>query len=293
MPHLLTQTEFDTAAAAWLAFIGRASAGEVQALFQTRPTHKHEHHPRQYQTYVRFDLATTIPYLLSTVGIAQVAARFVLVTSPSEIVPAPPRFRVVLYATDQLGGRISAYYLGDSEYHLILPTPKPTPKPGPTPPDAGYDVDPMQGLVPFSLISNWLTAWVTAATHQHLKPAMFATSSYGPLQGYVFEIGDFMDQLFSAPERGSTQLYLNFGLKTYFPAHPEKLTEPAQTFGLVVRLYTPTAPPPPKAGDTSAAIEAEQRSVADLLLGAAAYVSGTDGSESGPSYDMAQPYPPG
>jgi hypothetical protein len=255
MPHLLTQTEFDTVAAAWLAFIGGASADAVQALFQTSQGRE-----RQYQTYVRFDLAETVPLLLSTVGIARVAARFVLVDVASEAGPVEPRFRVVLYATDQLGGRISAYYLGDSEYHLIPPKPKLSLAPSATQDDA----DPVQGRVPFSLITNWLTAWTTAVQQQHLKPAIFATSSYGPLQGYVFELDDFIDQLFLTPGYSQTQLYLNFDLKTYFPAYPEKLKEPAQTFGLVVRLYAP-------AKDTDVA----------------------GGTESGPSYDMAAPVPPG
>jgi hypothetical protein len=72
----------------------------------------------------------------------------------------------------------------------------------------------------------------------------------------------------------ATLLYLNFGLKSYFPAYPETLTDPAQTFGLVVRLYFP----PPK-GLEGTAIGTD---------------GGTDGgTESGPSYDVAKPYPPG
>jgi hypothetical protein len=78
-----------------------------------------------------------------------------------------------------------------------------------------------------------------------------------------------MDQLFTAraslTQAAATQLRLNFGLKTYFPAYPEALTTPVQTFGLVVRLLRPNI-------DTD----------------------GTDGgTESGPSYDIAISYPPG
>lgn len=257
MPTILTQTEFDAAATAWATFIGKASASDVQALFQTGTGPA-----RQYQTFVSFDLADTIPLLLSTVGIARVAARFVLAApSPSGVLPAAPRFRVVLYATDQLGGRISAYYQGQAAFRtVVLPTLPPTL------PHLAEDMLSVQGLVPFSLIKNWLTAWGEAAVKQHLSPAMFATGSYGPLQGYVFELGDFMDQLFSAPGRGATMLFLNFGLKSYYPAQPEGLAAPAQTFGLVVRLYTPGKTP----DDTGAA----------------------GGTESGPSYDLAQASPP-
>lgn len=262
MSTRLTQTEFDVAATAWTAFIGNAKLNDVQNLFQLlppKPTKPPE--PIQYQTFVSFDLADTIPQLLSTVGIRQVMARFVL--APPNTPAGTPRFGIVLYATDSQGGRISAYYQGDSNYHVIPQPELEFTSPTLQAPDAP------QGLVPFSLISNWLNAWVTAAKAQKLSPAQFATH-YGPLQGYNFELGDFMDQLFMTTdkkhERVATHLHLNFGLKTYFPAYPEALTTPVQTFGLVVRLFW------------------ESTDVED----------GTDDVyQGGSSYDMSVSFPPG
>ncbi|RZK23638.1 MAG: hypothetical protein EOO56_04400 [Hymenobacter sp.] len=245
MEQRLTQSEFDAVASAWAAFLNRASPAEVQALF-----HSGSPESRLYQTSVRFDLTTTITELLSTVGIGRVLVRFVLLppAGPGEPVPAPPRFRLVLYAADQLGGRISAYYQSDAAWQEIKPK----------------DPADYQGLVPYNLIKNWLNAWVTVATKRQLNAAMFATK-YGPLQGYDFELSDFMDSLFPTKSFDNQHLYIRFGLKTYYPAYPEKLKEPVQTFGLVVRLYSPQGSEDMEGSDDT----------------------------GGPSYDLAQAYPPG
>jgi hypothetical protein len=248
MEKILTQSEFDTVAAAWTNFIQGASPAEVQALFQARaPT------INQYQVSASFSLAGTtaapsyLVALLSTPGIAQVAARFVLLppTDADADKPAAPRFRLVLYAADQRGARLSAYYQSDATWQTILPQ-EPTA---------------VGGLVPYNLIKGWLNGWATAATTQQLRPALFATA-YGPLQGYNFDLGDFLDPLFAAKTFTDQRLFIRFGLKAYYPAYPEILAAPAQTFGLVVRLYSPS-----KEADS------------DEL--------------SGPSYDMSKPYPPG
>jgi hypothetical protein len=248
MEKVLTQVEFDTAAAAWATFIQTASLSEVQALFQAGNSKN-----RLYQTSASFDLTGTatdpsyLAALLSTPGIAQVMVRFVLLP-PAELgaaTPAAPRFRLVLYAADLRGGRLSAYYQSDATWQEIKPA----------------QLTEFQGLVPYNLIKGWLNAWAAAATAQQLRSTLFATS-YGPLQGYNFDLGDFLDPLFAAKSFTGQRLFLRFGLKTYYPAYPEGLAAPAQAFGLVVRLYSPSEE--------------------------------TDGEElSGPSYDVAKPYPPG
>ncbi|MFD1871470.1 hypothetical protein [Hymenobacter bucti] len=247
MYTLLTQAEFDTYAAAWAQFISRDGAGEVQRLFQ--PAGKLR------QTHVSFDLVDSLVPLLSTVGLRRVAARFVLL--PAEVAGDSPRFRVVLFATDALGGRISAYYLGAAAWVAAPKT------------DELLSED-AAGLVSFNLAKVWLRAW--AAPQQQLGPRLFGTA-YGPLQGYTFELSDFMDPLFPAqqpapPAPGMVfSLRLYFSLKSYYPAYPENLEQPHQTFGLVGRLF----PPVGKVTDDDDA-------------------SGTTG---GSSYDMAQPNPPG
>jgi hypothetical protein len=146
----LTQTEFDVMATAWTAFIDSANPNQMQNLFQLLPLESAK--SAKYQTFVSFDLTDTITQLLSTVGIRQVMARFVLMPNT----PAgTPRFRIVLYAADERGGRISAYYQGDSDYHDVPPSTEATDLQDPAAP---------QGQVPFSLISNWLKAWCRATT---------------------------------------------------------------------------------------------------------------------------------
>ncbi len=250
MGKILTQSEFDAVSSAWTSFIERSSPSEVQALFQTAKGTS-----QRYQTSVSFDLtgtATSPSYLaalLSTPSLAQVMARFVLLPpaepEPSTSTPAAPRFRVVLYAADLRGGRLSAYYQSDAAWQEIKPA----------------QLDNFQGLVPYNLIKGWLNAWVAVATAQQLRPALFSTA-YGPLQGYNFDLGDFLDPLFAAKSFTGQRLFIRFGLKTYYPAYPENLAAPAQAFGLVVRLYSPSD-------------EAD----ADELRG--------------PSYDLALQVPPG
>jgi len=249
MEKVLTQSEFDAVAVAWTNFIQRASAAEVQALFQAGAPATN-----QYQVSASFDLAGTptdpsfLVAMLSTPGIAQVLVRFVLLppTEPGADTPAPPRFRLVLYAADERGARLSAYYQSNATWQTILP---------PQLTDGG-------GLVPYNLIKGWLNGWANAAAKQQLQPTMFVTTGFGPLQGYNFDLGDFLDPLFAAKTFTGQQLFLRFGLKTYYPAYPENPATLAHTFGLVVRLYSPS--------------------------------EGADGDKtSGPSYDMSKPYPPG
>jgi hypothetical protein len=247
MEKILTQSEFDTIAGAWTTFIQGASPTEVQALFQAASPATN-----QYQLSASFSLAGTatnpsyLVAMLSTPGIAQVAVRFVL--PPAEAgagTPAAPRFRLVLYAADQRGARLSAYYQSDATWQTIAP----------------QQLTAIGGLVPYNMVKGWLNGWAIAATTQQLRPALFATA-YGPLQGYNFDLGDFLDPLFAAKTFTDQRLFLRFGLKTYYPAYPENLAAPAQTFGLVVRLYSPS----------------EEADGAEL---------------SGPSYDMSLQVPPG
>ena len=254
MSAILTQVEFDRYAAAWAQFIDRAASDEVERLFQAKG--------KLRQNYVSFDLTDSIVNLLSTVGIRKVVARFVLL--PTDVADDNPRFRVVLYAADGLVGRISAYYLGATVW---VAAPKADEQFAEPLPGEGA------GQVAFSVAKFWLQAWATPKPTDpqlevRLSPLMFMTS-YGPLQGYTFELSDFMGPLFiPAPKAGTTEvlaLRLYFGLKSYYPAYPENLEHPHQTFGLVVRLF--------------------KLDIKDT--------DGTGGSDTGgPSYDMAQSNPP-
>ena len=217
MSELITQVEFEKYAAAWARFRGRAAQHpeRLQALFTKLGT---EGLPPSYQANVTFDVVTAITPLVSTVGIAGVMASFVLL--PKAACEGLPRFRVVLSAVDALGGRISAYYLGDATWYA---PPKSYSEP------AGDKHTHLRaataGPVPYNLIRGWVLDWAAAALAHRLDPTMFATH-YGPLAGYRFELSDFLNPLFTAGTFDSKLLQVNLGLKSYYPAYPDSPPRP-------------------------------------------------------------------
>ena len=298
MSILLTQAEFEHRAAAWADLLQRASLAELQQLFEP------DGQPRQ--TYVSFDLATTITSLLSTVGIAGVNLRFVL-HHPSHHGEQTAdherrRFGIALYATDALGGRISTYFLNDPEpapATVTAPTEHKTLEEiksghetatyGVAATDDGADAS---GQVPFNLVKKWINNWQSAP---QLSTAMFQTH-YGPLQGYNFQLSDFVDPLFQAKTFVQNTLRVIFDLKAYYPAYPERQAQPTQTFGVVLRLY----PPVPVSqqvveemvnlvGKNSLSEYGQQA----LKLTIERLMTASSASEGGSSFDMSQTYPPG
>jgi hypothetical protein len=263
LPTLLAQPEFDKYAAAWARFLNRAARHpeRLQALFAKIGI---DGLPPSYQANTTFDVRNAITPLVSTVGIAGVMASFVLL--PKKDCEGQPRFRVVLSALDALGGRISAYYLGDATWYA--------------PPDS-YEKSTgdshlhlraaTAGPVPYNLIRGWVLDWAAAALGQQLDPAMFGTH-YGPMAGYRFELSDFLNPLFTAGTFGGKLLQVNLGLKSYYPAYPDSPPHLAQTVGLVVRLYSG-----PEPGDPVTMMDGKD--------------GGSEGG--GPSYDMGVSSPPG
>lgn len=225
----------------------------------------------QRLTFASFDFQNVV-WLVSTVGARQIKAQFVLVpeqrTADGE--HAPAYFSVVLYAVDSLGGRISAYYLGSNVFTTV--SEKPTAEAGYAAPDSSAKEDANSGSpVAFDLAKTWLTNW----TNQKKISSELFTSNYGPLQGYTFELGDFMDPLFYSQKFGKTQeLHVCFALHEYYAAFPKKNTPKlTSTFGVVLRFYGTV---PLKGYD-------------DKLVHAHSAVE-----EAGqPFYDLSTPNPPG
>lgn len=297
MSTILTQAEFEHRAASWADLLQRASLAELQHLFEP------DGQPRQ--TYVSFDLATTITSLLSTVGIAGVSLRFVLHHPHHHHEPAGghkhPRFGIVLYATDALNGRISTYYLNDPE-----PTPAAAPTEDKTFEGNGPDAETgtysavetgAAGQIPFNLVKKWIDNWKNAP---QLSAAMFQTY-YGPLQGYDFKLSDFIDPLFQAKTFAQNTLRVIFDLKTYYPAYPERQAQPTQTFGLVLRLYPPV-PVAQQVVEKILNLVLEKNPVSDdsqdlwkLIIERSATGShaADPGGGGGSSFDMSVPIPPG
>jgi len=272
---ILSQNQFGRYAQAWVK-----AAGSGKHL----PEAFHQDGCERLQ-YASFDFQTIV-WLVSTVGTRQIKAQFVLVPAnqDDEGKHTPAYFSIVLYAVDAMGGRISAYYLGDNTF-----TPSPKPTTGLTTTDkesfelglTGHSaqVGSFGGPVAFDLVKKWLTNW----TDQPTITRHFFSSNYGPLQGYSFELDDFMDPLFYSQKFGATQvLHVGFALHEYhaaFPKHDEQTL--TRTFGLVLRVYGSTETP-----DASAGTEAKFTTWG--------YVTDAPGDEPGqPFYDLSHPYPPG
>ncbi|RZK62153.1 MAG: hypothetical protein EOO59_03290 [Hymenobacter sp.] len=255
MSTLLSQDDFAKYAAKWSTFIAKAKPEKLRKLFQKDDG--------QAQLFISFDLPTVIIPLLSTVGIAMVRTRFVRLPAGHDA----PRFGVAVYAADSQGGRISAYYLGTSQWQDTAPQLKSCaimPKLS-----AGHPRDEIHtelnqltgtgnenssGIVPFNLAKGWICDWCWAVSEQRLDPAMF-TTSYGWLLGYDFQLDDFLDPLFQMSNPQLSTVRAVFGLKRYYPAYPENLDRPAYTFELVIRPYSPAF----DSGDLSAKLPTAQR----------------------------------
>lgn len=199
IPTILTPEQFEQYAAEWQKIASDAGGPALAQCFGA-PGHGR-------QTYATLPIQHLV-WLVSTVGIVFVKTRFLAIARGGH----PAHFALALFATDAAGKRLSAYYLAEAE--------------------AAPDTQQLHATqVPHDLVKTWLHHW-TAATA--VTPALFATG-YGPLQGYTFEVGDFLEPLFAAQPFGDQTLRISFGLHEYYPAEGPL----AQTFGLVLRLHDP------------------------------------------------------
>ncbi|MBF9221181.1 hypothetical protein [Hymenobacter ruricola] len=164
----------------------------------------------QRVAYATFSIQRIIE-LVSAVGVRRIKARFVLLPVQTD---EQYRFSLVLFASDDDNRQLTAFYLPDA---MAAPFPS-----LPTEP------------VPGGLAGLWEANWLGADT---LTTAMF-TTSYGPLEGYNFEIDDFLAPLFTdTADYTDQQIRLKLGLHQYVAAGA---TSPSQTFGLVVRRFDPS-----------------------------------------------------
>ncbi|MDO7851683.1 hypothetical protein [Hymenobacter convexus] len=202
-PGLLSQDEFNQYAADWLSLVGQPDSPTLPGVFQTEAGDR--------VLYVSFPISRVVE-LVSAVGAQQVKARFVLLPAGGQ-----KKFSLVLFAADdtqQAEGRKSAYYLAEPSWTSA----------------AGSQLG---EAVPDSLAAVWLNNWQSAAG---VAPALFATPD-GPLEGYNFDLKDFVKPLFTDQPYDKQEIRLWLGLHNYYsPANLDSLT---QTFGLVVRRYDP------------------------------------------------------
>lgn len=211
--HIISQQHYTDYTNAWADFVKTANADELTSLL--RPT------AGQYLPCVSLPCEPLI-WLLSTMGMQQVKARFALLPEASG---AQARFAVALFAADENDAPVSAYYLATGTW-----------QPAPAPQEACQTQRLENGHVPLALANAWLAGWEAATT---IEPAMFDTTpTPARLQGYNFGVRDFVDPLFALKSGITDQtLQVYFGLHTYYGA-TEGQAGPhrRQTLGLVLGL---------------------------------------------------------
>jgi len=174
----------------------------------------------QYVTFLVDDMVS----LVSTVGVRYIRAQFVLLPAAEGIV----RFTVVLYSLDSQRGRISAYYAGTTGAMVPAAMPVVPDTPG------------TNGELPVDLVHTWLRDWQNLTD---VSPDMFGTN-YGPLQGYIFNLEDFIDPLFPGHLTTGYELRVYLGLHSYNVTLANK-TQPDTTVGLIISvqpIYTDKLP---------------------------------------------------
>jgi hypothetical protein len=202
---IITQTQFVEYSEKWLSIAGDASGTALPACFLDAKQERIK--------FVSFPVDQIVS-LISTVGIRQVKARFILVPDSK----GGYHFSLALYASDGTvneDDRLSAYYVAD---------------PGWTGNALGQVVG---GPVPHSLAALWLTQWQEAA----ITPDLFVASTGATLQGYNFEADDFVTALFNSQPIDGQAIRLGLGVHEFYG--PNDDVTPTQTFGLVLRLYKP------------------------------------------------------
>lgn len=218
-PNLITQKQFERGVSKWLRVLSKPDYDTLEYSFAT---------DAGKLTRVTFPIRS-IKYLLSTVGASHIEARFLLLQD--EIDQRRHYFTLVLYAIDATGARISAYYLADkTALHGIVDSAiapqehdeqKPLPSDSPT-----YYPDAYR--VARDLAEDWRRYWRCSPS---ITPDLFA-NTYGPLQGYTFSLGDFMQNLFAEQSSPDSVLRVDFGLHRYYNID----TALQQTFGLILQL---------------------------------------------------------
>jgi len=271
---LLDQHQFDKYAAAWRRHVSRHQ--DLTAVFQ-----QPDGSPLRALSF-SFE---ALQFLLSTVGAQRIKVQFLLKKDDQS---GEKLFTVALYATDALGGRISAYY--QAQY---LPAP---PAPAAHADNLGKTMladDDLGTQIPNALVQTWVTNWKNASS---VAAAMFG-SNYGPLTGYTFDIGDFLNSFFYANKFKNKELLLLFGLHQHYPAFPDCYAL-QQTFGLVLRMHQLANDSPVAESDFSV----NKKLLSDTIAAASTRAELTqalqqwqatyDDTVGQPFYDYSKPSPP-
>lgn len=220
-PLVINDAEFEQYTNNWVQLVtqGDAAVAPLNAGFAAADGSR-----RQYLSMP----ADWVRWLISTVGCTEVKARFLL--------NAEKEFNLAFYATDAQSNRVSAYYLlnkQSTELGNLMASMY-----GQKSVDSAVSSgDEGSGSVeiPHGVAGYWVKNWREA---DKITPAMFLTK-YGFLQGYNFQRGDLMDNLFNVEQKEQQQLRVDFGLHKYYAHYDNDNPQPTYTFGLVLRLVNP------------------------------------------------------
>jgi len=252
----LQPTEFNKDSAAWTDAVSQGNSLLSNFTNGSLPPVSPPVELRKLQ-YVVFSV-TDMVALISTPGTRYIRAQFVLLPAQFGTV----RFTVALFALDSQRGRISAYYAGGVTEGSMNPTP-PAANSGGT------------GALPVDLVQTWIKGWQDATDVTY---DMFSTN-YGPLQGYIFELNDFIDPLFPVGVTTNHELRVYFGLHSYQITSANE-TQSASTMGLILSVQ--------KTEDTKLPFTYHRNTVRLLDNNGTSPTDGSDGF-----YDLSHPNPPG
>jgi len=217
-PGTISQANFDTYSNDWITVVGKDDSTELSECFRLDGA-------TENIKCVYFS-ALQVAQLVSTVGAQNIKARFLIERQDIDGY-SYPHFAIALFATDDLNGRLSAYYVSqpywlldgdESENTPLLDVYKPV-------------------LLPDALATYWQNNWSPTGLDPLATQEMF-DSTYGYLRGYTFELDDFLKPLMQIPPKMLIQqaapIRINFGLHQYYPATPNADGTPNNTFGLLV-----------------------------------------------------------
>ncbi|GAB3851677.1 hypothetical protein GCM10028822_18580 [Hymenobacter terrigena] len=201
---LLSQDDYNQYAAVWKEFAGPSGANLTQAFLGPDGTRL---------MALSFPLER-IKWLVSAVGVRQIRARFLLMPSTQG-----ERFNLVLFATDATGYPLSAYYLPDPYF------------------TANNSKAVLGEPIPLDLAADWQANWHDAEQIMANMFTSYDATTHEPvtLEGYNFEIKDFVSALFGAESAPGQNISLALGLHEYHAPTATSEADLTKTFGLVLQ----------------------------------------------------------
>ena len=212
---IISQEQFDRYAANWLEVVYNADGRTLHESFLGLGQEK--------VNAITFPLQSIVE-LVSAVGVHRIKARFLIQTDEAT---AAPHFTMALFAADELGKRLSSYYVANAHW-LSAPAATAPLLPAAAPSTVGKQVANV-------LAHKWAQSWANAP---RVETAMF-DNAYGPMNGYTFEVGDFLAPLFKLNSLDdASKLQVNFCLHEFSRPTPDGGDQRASTFGLTVQVVT-------------------------------------------------------